>query len=52
VNNFGTTRVLRAFAPFLRDGGRLVVVASSLGTLYHLAPTSTTTPTPTEKPAR
>ncbi|GAA3643062.1 SDR family NAD(P)-dependent oxidoreductase [Nonomuraea antimicrobica] len=38
VNNFGTTRVLRAFAPLLRDGGRLIVVASSLGTLHHLAP--------------
>jgi NAD(P)-dependent dehydrogenase (short-subunit alcohol dehydrogenase family) len=38
VNNLGTTRVLRAFAPRLRDGGRLVVVASSLGTLHYLAP--------------
>ncbi|GAA4587694.1 NAD(P)-dependent dehydrogenase (short-subunit alcohol dehydrogenase family) [Actinoplanes octamycinicus] len=38
VNNFGTTRVLRAFAPLLRDGGRLIVVASSLGTLRFLAP--------------
>ncbi len=38
VNNFGTTRLLRAFAPLLRDGGRLIVVASSLGTLNHLAP--------------
>jgi NAD(P)-dependent dehydrogenase (short-subunit alcohol dehydrogenase family) len=38
VNNFGTTRVLRAFAPLLRDNGRLIVVASSLGTLYYLAP--------------
>ncbi|GLW31745.1 SDR family NAD(P)-dependent oxidoreductase [Actinoplanes regularis] len=38
VNNFGTTRVLRAFAPLLRDGGRLIVVASSLGTLKFLAP--------------
>lgn len=38
VNNFGTTRMLRAFAPVLRDNGRLVVVASSLGTLHHLAP--------------
>ena len=38
VNNFGTTRLLRAFAPILRDNGRLVVVASSLGTLRHLAP--------------
>lgn len=38
VNNFGTTRVMRAFAPVLRDAGRLIVVASSLGTLRHLAP--------------
>ncbi len=38
VNNFGTTRVLRAFAPLLRDNGRLIVVASSLGTLHQLAP--------------
>ncbi|MCU7723113.1 SDR family NAD(P)-dependent oxidoreductase [Actinoplanes sp. KI2] len=38
VNNFGTTRVLRAFAPLLRTDGRLIVVASSFGTLRHLAP--------------
>ncbi|SEO97480.1 SDR family NAD(P)-dependent oxidoreductase [Amycolatopsis saalfeldensis] len=38
VNNFGTTRLLRAFAPLLRDNGRLLVVASSLGTLHQLAP--------------
>ncbi|MFE5501266.1 SDR family NAD(P)-dependent oxidoreductase [Amycolatopsis japonica] len=38
VNNFGTTRLLRAFAPLLRDEGRFLVVASSLGTLAHLAP--------------
>lgn len=38
VNNFGTTRVLRAFAPRLRKGGRLIVVASALGTLAYLAP--------------
>jgi NAD(P)-dependent dehydrogenase (short-subunit alcohol dehydrogenase family) len=38
VNNFGTTRCLRAFAPMLRDGGRFLVVASSLGTLDYLAP--------------
>jgi NAD(P)-dependent dehydrogenase (short-subunit alcohol dehydrogenase family) len=38
VNNFGTTRVLRGFAPLMRDNGRLIVVASSLGTLHHLAP--------------
>ncbi|MFG1696072.1 hypothetical protein [Nonomuraea sp. NPDC049309] len=38
VANFGTTRLLRAFAPLLRDGGRLFVVASRPGTLHHLAP--------------
>jgi NAD(P)-dependent dehydrogenase (short-subunit alcohol dehydrogenase family) len=38
VNNFGTTRCLRAFSPLLRDGGRLLVVASALGTLSYLAP--------------
>ncbi|GAA4623434.1 SDR family NAD(P)-dependent oxidoreductase [Actinoallomurus vinaceus] len=38
VNNFGTTRVLRAFAPLLRDDARLIVVASALGTLHFLAP--------------
>jgi NAD(P)-dependent dehydrogenase (short-subunit alcohol dehydrogenase family) len=38
VNNFGTTALLRAFAPRMRPGGRLVVVASSLGTLHQLAP--------------
>ena len=38
VNNFGTTRLLRAFAPLLRDDGRLIVVASSFGRLNFLAP--------------
>ncbi|WP_020015031.1 SDR family NAD(P)-dependent oxidoreductase [Promicromonospora sukumoe] len=38
VNNLGTTRLLRAFAPIIRDHGRLIVVASSLGTLDYLAP--------------
>ncbi|MFD4640888.1 SDR family NAD(P)-dependent oxidoreductase [Lentzea sp. NPDC058436] len=38
VNNFGTTRLLRAFAPLLNDNGSLIVVASSPGTLRHLAP--------------
>lgn len=38
VNNFGTTRLLRAFAPLVNDNGRLLIVASSLGTLHHLAP--------------
>jgi len=38
VNNFGTTRILRALSPLLRDGARLFVIASSLGTLRYLAP--------------
>jgi NAD(P)-dependent dehydrogenase (short-subunit alcohol dehydrogenase family) len=38
VNNFGTTRILRALSPLLRDNARLLVVASSLGTLRYLAP--------------
>jgi carbonyl reductase 1 len=36
TNNLGTTRVLRAFAPALRRGGRLLIVASTLGTLHEL----------------
>ena len=38
VNNLGTTSVLREFAPLLRDGGRLLVVASRAGSLRALAP--------------
>jgi NAD(P)-dependent dehydrogenase (short-subunit alcohol dehydrogenase family) len=38
VNNLGTTQVLRAFAPLLRDGGRLLIVASQAGSLRALAP--------------
>ena len=38
VSNGGTHAVLRAFGPVLRPGGRLLVVASSLGTLDHLPP--------------
>lgn len=38
VNNLGTTRILRAFGPLVRRGGRLIVVASTLGTLRYLAP--------------
>ncbi|MGP0089303.1 MAG: SDR family NAD(P)-dependent oxidoreductase [Xanthobacteraceae bacterium] len=37
-NNLGTTRVLRSFAPLLRDGGRLLVIASRAGSLRALAP--------------
>jgi carbonyl reductase 1 len=36
TNNLGTTRMLRAFAPILRPGGRLLVVASDFGTLNNL----------------
>ncbi|MEU3563721.1 SDR family NAD(P)-dependent oxidoreductase [Kitasatospora sp. NPDC006786] len=36
VSNTATHAVLRDFAPQLRSGGRLLVVASSLGTLGHL----------------
>ena len=38
VANAGTHAVLRSFGPVLRPGGRLIVVASSLGTLGHLDP--------------
>jgi NAD(P)-dependent dehydrogenase (short-subunit alcohol dehydrogenase family) len=38
VNNLGTTYVLRTLSPLLRDGGRLLVVASRAGTLNAIAP--------------
>jgi carbonyl reductase 1 len=38
TSNLGTTRMLRAFTPVLRRGGRMIVVASSFGRLGHLAP--------------
>ncbi|MFD4320726.1 SDR family NAD(P)-dependent oxidoreductase [Streptomyces sp. NPDC058548] len=38
VSNTATHAVLRDFGPVLRPGGRLLVVASSLGTLGHLDP--------------
>jgi len=38
TNNLGTTNVLRSFSPLLRDGGRLLVVASRAGSLRALAP--------------
>ncbi|MGW2519074.1 SDR family NAD(P)-dependent oxidoreductase [Streptomyces sp. NPDC001617] len=38
VANIATHAVLRSFGPVLRPGGRLIVVASSLGTLGHLDP--------------
>ncbi|MFE9097623.1 SDR family NAD(P)-dependent oxidoreductase [Streptomyces sp. NPDC007264] len=38
VANGGTVAMLRSFAPVLRPGGRLLVVASSLGTLGNLDP--------------
>jgi carbonyl reductase 1 len=36
TSNLATTRVLREFAPRLRPGGRLIIVASALGTLDKL----------------
>jgi carbonyl reductase 1 len=36
TSNVATTTILRAFAPRLRPGGRLIVVASALGTLDKL----------------
>ena len=36
TSNVATTAVLRAFAPRLRAGGRLIIVASALGTLDKL----------------
>ncbi|WP_437563320.1 SDR family NAD(P)-dependent oxidoreductase [Sorangium sp. So ce542] len=38
TNNHGTHRMLRAFVPLLRDGGRLLVVASAFGSLRKLDP--------------
>jgi NAD(P)-dependent dehydrogenase (short-subunit alcohol dehydrogenase family) len=38
TNNRGASRMLRAFGPVLRPGGRLLVVASSFGTLGSLDP--------------
>ncbi|WP_435214520.1 SDR family NAD(P)-dependent oxidoreductase [Streptomyces sp. bgisy034] len=38
VSNTATHAVLRSFGPVLRPGGRLIVVASTLGTLGHLDP--------------
>jgi NAD(P)-dependent dehydrogenase (short-subunit alcohol dehydrogenase family) len=36
TSNLATTRILRAFAPRLRPGGGLIIVASALGTLDKL----------------
>jgi NAD(P)-dependent dehydrogenase (short-subunit alcohol dehydrogenase family) len=36
TSNLGTTRMIEAFGPLLRDGGRFLVVASSAGQLRHL----------------
>jgi len=36
TSNVATSRILRAFAPRLRSGGRLIIVASALGTLDKL----------------
>jgi carbonyl reductase 1 len=37
TNNLAATRILREFAPRLRPGGRLIIVASALGTLDKLS---------------
>jgi carbonyl reductase 1 len=37
TNNLAATRILRAFTPRLRPGGRLIIVASALGTLDKLS---------------
>jgi carbonyl reductase 1 len=37
TNNLAATGILRAFAPRLRPGGRLIIVASALGTLDKLS---------------
>jgi NAD(P)-dependent dehydrogenase (short-subunit alcohol dehydrogenase family) len=39
TNNVATNTMLRAFLPRLRPGGRLIIVASALGTLDKLTPT-------------
>lgn len=38
TSNLATTAILRAFAPRVKPGGRLIVVASALGTLDNLDP--------------
>lgn len=38
VSNSATHAILRSFGPVLKPGGRLLVVASGLGTLGHLTP--------------
>jgi NAD(P)-dependent dehydrogenase (short-subunit alcohol dehydrogenase family) len=38
ANNLGTTGILRHLAPLMRDGGRLLVIASRAGSLRALAP--------------
>jgi carbonyl reductase 1 len=38
TNNLGATRMIRAFAPLLRPGGRFLVVGSAFGTLRNLPP--------------
>src|SRR3954465_15748006 len=54
TSNVATSRMLRAFAPRLRPGGRLIVVASALGTLDKLdAPVRPRPPaTPATPPPR
>lgn len=37
TNNHGTYRIIKAFMPLLKEGGRFLVVASAFGSLQHLA---------------
>jgi carbonyl reductase 1 len=36
TNNFGTTRIIKAFHPLIRDNSKFIIVASSFGTLNNL----------------
>lgn len=36
TNNMGTNRIIKAFSPLLRNNSRMVIVASSLGSLLNL----------------
>lgn len=36
TNNWGTTRIIKAFQPLLRDNSRFVIVASSFGSLNNI----------------
>lgn len=36
TNNFGTTRIIKAFQPLIRDNSKFVIVASSFGSLNNI----------------